>query len=239
MVAWLRVSPFTNTRNFKHLRLAIKGISIQPYHFKPKYSSSEENAGENFSGPEECGIDSLKPNRGSERVTASLGASVGAAHRGYIKLNAFVVKNSLFCQSQPKVYFRLDITVTELFSKRVVIMNSKTANISSLSSPFDWNQEPRLQTQPLSPQRFYCSHQTVCMYNTLHRGLVNHIDHPQPIQFQATTSLDVRSVKTSTCCSFKEDLITEDILMSQGKVCLFAQFKLNSFEKDSNLTKVY
>ena len=68
MVACLSVSLFNNARKYKYEDLA-KGMSIQPYQFEPEYSLSEENAEENFSGSEEHGINSLKPNRGRERVS--------------------------------------------------------------------------------------------------------------------------------------------------------------------------
>ncbi|XP_068671269.1 P2X purinoceptor 7-like [Montipora capricornis] len=50
-------------------------MSIQPYQFEPEYSSSEENAKEDSSGPEEQEIDSLEPNCESERVSRQENAS--------------------------------------------------------------------------------------------------------------------------------------------------------------------
>ena len=63
-------------------------MSIQPYQFEPEYSSSEENAEEVSSEPEEQEIDSLEPNGESERVT-----SLSAARSCNLTLSASAAKN--------------------------------------------------------------------------------------------------------------------------------------------------
>ena len=93
MVACLSVSLFNNARKYKYEALA-KRMSIQPYQFEPEYSLSEENAEENFSGSEEHGINSPKPNRGRERVSRFENVSKCVYERCIVPINIIIINSA-------------------------------------------------------------------------------------------------------------------------------------------------
>lgn len=93
MVACLSVSLVNNARKYKYEALA-KGMSIQPYQFEPEYSLSEENAEENFSGSEQHGINSLKPNRRRERVSRFDNVSKCVYERCIVPINIIIINSA-------------------------------------------------------------------------------------------------------------------------------------------------